>query len=70
MSSEEPRKMIFLGALVVEAGQTIAIDVPPNASVEAIQAAIERANLERAEAAKRESERLHEMFLNKLAVEK
>jgi hypothetical protein len=57
----EPR-MIFLGALDVDQGQALALDIPPGASVEEIQAAILKANLERAAAAKRETEALAKLF--------
>lgn len=44
----EPRKMVFLGALDVEAGETLAIELPADLDPDAVKLAIEKANLERA----------------------
>lgn len=65
----EPR-LIFLGALDVDRDQALAIDLPANLEPEAVKAAIERANAERAEAAKRESEALAKLFLDRLAIDR
>jgi hypothetical protein len=63
----EPKR-IFLGALDVEPGQALALDIPADASVEEIQAAILKANAQKQEAAKRESEALRGMFLDRPAI--
>ena len=59
----EPRK-ILLGVLDVTDGEAVAFDLPADLDPDAIKAAIERANIERAEAAKRETERLRQIFLD------
>ena len=60
--TDEPRK-VYLGTLDVEEGAAIAVDLPLDGDVDAIRNAIERANLERAAAAKCESERLKALFM-------
>ena len=55
-------KLIFVGALDVSQDEALAIILPLDAPVEDIKAAIERANIERAEAGRRESEALAKLF--------
>ena len=50
--------MIFLGALDIDQGEFIALDIRLGADAATVQAAILKANAERAAAAKRESEHL------------
>jgi hypothetical protein len=57
----EPR-LVYLGTVEVDDDKTLGFDIPPNASSEKIAAAIEAANIERAEAQARESERLRKLF--------
>lgn len=57
----EPR-MIFLGALDVAQGETVTLSIPPDADAAAVQEAIIKANAERAEAVKKESEALARLF--------
>ena len=57
----EPQK-ILLGVLDVDQDETLAIAIPADLDPDAIKLAIERANIERAEAAKRESEALAKLF--------
>ena len=57
----EPRKT-FLGALDVEAGETVAIELPADLDPDAVKLAIEKANLERAAEKAAESKRLRELF--------
>ena len=65
----EPSRMVFVGALDVEAGEAVTLNIPPNADPATVAAAIQRANEERAEKAKRETKHLREMFLDRLALE-
>lgn len=58
----EPRKMVFLGALDVEAGETLAIELPADLDPDAVKLAIEKANLERAAEKAAELKRLRELF--------
>ena len=58
----DPRKMVFLGALDVDRDSPVVLNIPPDADPATISAAIERANIERAEAAERESQRLRALF--------
>ena len=58
----DPSKMVFVGALDVTDGESVVLNVPPNAYVAAVHEAITRANAERAEAAKKESEALATLF--------
>jgi hypothetical protein len=62
--------MIFLGALDIDQGESIALDIRLGADAATVQAAILKANAERAAAAKRESEHLQKLFLDKVAIER
>jgi hypothetical protein len=57
--------IIYLGTVDVREGETIGLSVPAGLDLDpaTIAAAIERAEAEKAAAAARESERLHETFL-------
>jgi hypothetical protein len=61
--TDEPHKMIFIGALDVPDGETVALAIPPGATPGEIAAAIEAANKAKAEAQLAESKRLAKMFL-------
>jgi hypothetical protein len=65
----EPR-MVFLGAVDVTDGEAIVFDIPPNADAAKIQAAILKANAERAVKQAQESKALEKLFLNKVAIDK
>ena len=65
----EPSRMVFVGALDVEAGEAVTLNIPPNADPATVAAAIQRANEERAAKAKRETKHLRGMFLDRLALE-
>jgi hypothetical protein len=54
---------IFLGTVIVEPGESVAFEIPVDASAAEIAAAIERANLERAAAQAAETAKLRELFL-------
>jgi hypothetical protein len=58
----EPKR-IFLGALDVEPGQALAIDLPADLDPDAVKAAIEKANAERAEKLRTESAELRRPFI-------
>jgi hypothetical protein len=58
----EPQR-IYLGTVDVDGDVKLALDLPLDADVDTIAAAIERANAERMEAQARESRRLREIFL-------
>ena len=60
--TDEP-KITLLGVLDTSDREALAIALNPDTSIAEIQAAIERANAERAAAAKRESERLKALFM-------
>jgi hypothetical protein len=60
----EPQR-IYLGTVPLdEPGATLALDIPLDADADTIAAAIEAANLARAEAQARESKRLRAIFLD------
>jgi hypothetical protein len=60
----EPR-IIVLGTVEVEPGQSVAFSIPVDASPGEIAAAIERAEAERIAAQARETEHLRKLFLGK-----
>ena len=55
------RKITFLGTVNVDNNEVLV--VPPDADADAIEAAIDEASAERAEAQARESRRLRKLFL-------
>jgi hypothetical protein len=64
MSDEPTKGVIYLGTVDLSDGEkTIALDLPLNADVETIRAAIEAAEEVKAAAARAETKRLRDMFL-------
>jgi hypothetical protein len=62
--SDEPKRITYLGTIdIIEPSESIAFDLPPDASPATIADAIHRANAERAEAQARESRELRQLFL-------
>ena len=58
----DERKVVFLGAVSVEEGETVAFSFPPNATPEAIAAALAQAEAERIAKQAAESQRLRALF--------
>jgi hypothetical protein len=56
------KKITFLGAIALEPGERVALDISGDMAPETIAAKIEAANAERVEASRRESATLAEMF--------
>lgn len=67
--SDEPRKTL-IGVIETEQDEALALHIPPGADTATMRAAILKANAERAAAAKRETARLAELFLIKVAIER
>jgi hypothetical protein len=55
--------MIYLGTVTLEPDESVAFAIPADLDAATIAAAIDRANLERAEAVAEESRKLREIFL-------
>jgi hypothetical protein len=55
-------RRIFLGVIETEPGESLAIDIPPDADAAVVQEAIIAANLERERQRAEESRRLRELF--------
>jgi hypothetical protein len=70
MTTPEPHKMVFIGALDVDRGETVTLNIPPDADAATVRSAIEAANAERAAKQAQESEALEKLFLNKVAIDK
>lgn len=56
-------KITVLGAVTIEPGETVSFSFPPNADPDAIKAAIEKANAERAEKLRAELAELRRLFI-------
>jgi hypothetical protein len=67
--TDEPKRIIFLGAITVDDDKMVAFDFPADASPEAIREALIAAEAERVEAQIAESRRRREMFLRGAADE-
>lgn len=63
-------KLIFLGAIDLEPGAAITLNIPQDADAEAVRNAIEAANAERAAKQAQELEALEKLFLDKVAIDK
>jgi hypothetical protein len=58
-------RVTVLGTVTAEPGESVAFDIPPDASPAEIAAALVAAEEERIAAQARESKHLHDMFLSK-----
>ena len=71
MTTPEPHKMVFIGALDVDRGETVTLNIPPDADAATVRSAIEAANRRaRCKAGARVLEALEKLFLNKVAIDK